>query len=66
MEDKGKIARKLIELRGERPLVKVAEEMGLTAQALCNYEAGYRVPRDEVKVIISEYYGKTVQEIFFD
>ena len=66
MDDKKTIGRRLTELRGDKSLVAAATEMGITAQALCNYEAGYRIPRDEVKVIISNYYGRSVQEIFFD
>ena len=64
--DPDKIRKKLIELRGEKTLATVAKGTGLTVQALCNYEAGIRIPRDEAKVAISNYYGKTVQEIFFD
>ena len=29
------------------------------------YERGERIPRDEVKIQIAKYFGKTVQEVFF-
>ena len=29
------------------------------------YENGERIPRDETKIKIAAYYGKTVEEIFF-
>lgn len=64
--DTNKIKTRLIEARGEKTLATVAKETGLTAQALCNYEAGLRIPRDEVKQILAKYYGTTVQELFYD
>jgi putative transcriptional regulator len=30
------------------------------------YENGQRIPRDEIKMKISQYYGQSVQEIFFE
>jgi len=30
------------------------------------YELGYRVPRDEIKMKLADYYGVTVQSLFFD
>lgn len=64
--DPKRIAERLKALRGTTPITKMAKATGLTKQALCNYESGYRVPRDETKIIIARYYGKSVQEIFFD
>ena len=30
------------------------------------YETGKRIPRDEIKIKLADYYQKTVQQIFFD
>ena len=59
------IAKRLIELRGERTQKEVAESLGISISALSMYETGQRIPRDEVKIKIAEYYKKTVQDIFF-
>lgn len=60
------IAQRLRQLRADKTLETVATGTGLTAQALSNYESAIRIPRDEAKVAIARYYGKTVGEIFFD
>ena len=56
---------KLRELRGEKTQLKVADDLGITKSALAMYERNERVPRDEIKVRIAEYYGVTVQFLFF-
>ena len=61
-----KIAQRLIELRGDIPRKVVAKEVGITKNALCNYENGIRIPKDPIKIKIAEYYGVTVQSIFFE
>ncbi len=60
------IGNRLIQLRGDRTQDEVSKSIGITAQALSNYELGLRLPRDLLKKKIALYYGKTVQEIFFD
>ena len=60
------IGQRLKELRKGESQESVACEIGISKSALSMYERGERMPRDEVKVRISHYYGKTVQEIFFD
>lgn len=64
--DSAKIARRLIDLRGDRSQQAVADDLGITRAAIGMYETGERIPKDEVKAAIAKYYGKTVQEIFFD
>lgn len=56
---------KLKQLRGDKTQFKVAEDLGITKSALAMYERNERVPRDEIKVRIAEYYGVTVQFLFF-
>ena len=57
---------KLRLLRGEKSQAEVARAVGISDSAMSAYENGERVPRDEVKIRLANYYGKTVQEIFFD
>lgn len=59
------VGRRLRELRGDRKQRAVAREMGITPMALSNYERGKMLPRDEKKVVLADYYGKTVEQIFF-
>ena len=52
-------------LRGPKTIEEVSKATGLGRTALSNYEAGFRVPRDEAKLILANYYERTVDEIFF-
>lgn len=61
-----KIGNRLTKLRGEKSQSEVAKAVGISDSALSMYECGERIPRDSVKVKLAEYYGKTVQSIFFD
>lgn len=60
------IGAKLSALRGKRSQAEVAEDLGISVSALSMYECGNRIPRDEIKVRIANYYGKSVSEIFFN
>ena len=60
-----KIGNRLRMLRGVHTLNEVAGALGVTRQAVSHYETGRRTPNDKMKVAIADYYGKTVQEIFF-
>ena len=60
------VGQRLIELRGTKTQEIVSKALGITPQALSNYELGLRIPRDSLKKKIAIYYRKTVQEIFFD
>lgn len=59
------IAKRLSKLRGKRTQKEVADAIGVSVSAVAMYERGDRVPKDEIKIKIAKYYGKTVQEIFF-
>lgn len=59
------IGTRLRKLRGKRTRSEVAQACGITESALANYENGIRIPRDEIKESISDYYGKSVRYIFF-
>lgn len=59
------IADRLVAARGNTPRAVVAAAVGVTVSAISMYENGCRVPRDEVKARLADYYQKTVQELFF-
>lgn len=60
------VAERLIKARGSRRREEVAAAVGVSLSAIAMYENGERVPRDETKVKIADYFGMTVQELFFD
>lgn len=60
------IGERIRKLRGDTSREALAIAIGVTAQAICNYETGARVPSDAIKCKIAEYFGVTVQEIFYD
>ena len=51
----------LRELRGNITQEEMAKRLNITKSSLAMYERNERVPRDEVKVRIANYFGKTVQ-----
>lgn len=60
------IGDRLRALRGVRTRTGTAKEMNISYSALCKYESGIKRPNDSTKVTIANFFGKTVQEIFFD
>lgn len=60
------IGERLQKLRGDKTQEAVAKELGVSPSAVGMYENGERIPRDDVKIRIAAYYGKSVSEIFFD
>ncbi|MCI8958175.1 MAG: helix-turn-helix transcriptional regulator [Lachnospiraceae bacterium] len=58
--------KRLVNLRGRRSQAVVAKSVGIATSTLGMYETEQRVPRDSVKVALANFYGTTVQEIFFD
>lgn len=63
--DAKKIGRKLKELRKEKSQTTVAEALGICQSTYAMYELGERIPSDEKKRKIADYYGVTVQSLFF-
>lgn len=61
-ETTGMILRKL---RGDRTQKEIAAILGITKSSWAMYERDERVPRDEVKIRIANFFGKTVQELFY-
>ena len=59
------IGYRLRSLRGARSQQKVANDLGVSVQAIGMWERAERIPRDETKVRLAEYYGSDVYSIFF-
>lgn len=57
--------KKLIALRGDKTQEEVAADLGISKSALAMYERDERNPRDEVKVLIANYYNETVGALFY-
>lgn len=58
------VGKRLKELRKETPLQEVANAVHITENSLIAYEAGKRIPRDEVKIALADYYGINVATLF--
>lgn len=59
------IGERLTKLRGTRNQAEVAAACGISPSAVAMYERGDRVPRDEIKIKLAQFYGVTVEEIFY-
>lgn len=59
------IAERLKKARGDIPRETVAKAVGVTISAISMYENGQRIPRDEIKVKLADYYQTTVQALFY-
>ena len=44
---------------------EVAKACHITDSAIQMYECGQRVPRDSIKILMADYFGKTGQDLFF-
>ncbi len=53
-------------LRGKKTVSEVAKAVGVTPNAITNWERGTRIPRDELKEKIAKYYGVKPGDIFFE
>lgn len=60
------IAEKHISLRGEISRIEVAEAIGISVSALAMYEQGNRIPGDEIKIKLADFYCVPIQDIFFN
>ena len=63
--DKINIGKKLLYLRGTKSRDDVAKELGISPSTLAMYETGKRIPRDETKVKIANYYDVDIVELFY-
>jgi len=44
----------------------VARKLGIKYSTLCSYEYGIHIPRGRNKAALANYYGVSVEELFFD
>lgn len=59
------IGKRLAKLRRGRKVEKISNDLGISMSALRMYESGHRIPCDENKIRLAEYYKTSVQKIFF-
>lgn len=64
--DKKEIGTRLAALRGDISRENLAKDLGISVSAIQMYETGERVPRDEIKIKIANYFNRSVQSIFFE
>lgn len=60
------IGDKLRDARGSKTQEEVAKAIGISTSALGMYETDQRVPRDEIKIRLADYYDLGLVELFFD
>lgn len=65
--DKKEIGRRLRSKRLEarKDQSDVAKAIGVSPAAIGMYERGERVPREETKIALANYYGVDVQSLFY-
>ena len=56
---------KLRILRGDLDVKSVSSSIGVSESSWKKYEREERIPRDEVKLKIADFFKTSVQEIFF-
>lgn len=64
--NKRKVAATLVNLRNGKSREEIAEAIGIGVSTLQMYENAQRIPRDSIKIKLANFYGVTVQSIFFD
>ena len=50
-------------LIGDIPRKNIADDLDISLSALNMYIRGERIPRDEIKLKMAKYFGKSVEEI---
>lgn len=67
MIDPKEVGKRLYSLRTNQKKTRkeVAETCGISVSALAMYEIGERIPRDEIKIRLANYYKVSIVSIFF-
>lgn len=52
--------------RGDRKRKDVAKALNISVSALTMYESDKRRPRDDLKMAMADYFGKSVSYLFFE
>ena len=60
------IGERLRKLRGTRTLEEVAKALGVTPMAVSMWERGERIPGDDMKMKIADYYKTSILTLFFE
>lgn len=60
-----KIGNELKKLRGNKTQEEIADAIGVSSAAIGMYERGERIPRDEIKVKLANYFNVSIESIFF-
>lgn len=60
-----RVAENLIKARGNRSQADVAMAVGVCQSSIANYEAGIRIPSDEIKIRLAHYFGMSLIDLFF-
>ena len=65
--DGSRIGKKIKEMRTQRGLTaeELAKKLGTSTSAVNMYECGLRIPRDEIKIRIADYFGAPIETIFY-
>ena len=65
--DAVRIGKKIKQLRKQKGLTteELAKEIGTSPSAVCMYENGQRIPRDEIKIRIATFFSSPVEFIFY-
>ena len=66
--DRIEIGKRLLKLRTDKGLLQhqVAESIGVDKSTIGAYERGYRMPRDDVKVQLANFYKVDVSSLFYE
>lgn len=56
---------KMAELRGSRSLRRIAKELEIPYSTYAMIETGHRFPRRDLQQKLANFYGVTVDELFF-
>lgn len=63
--DSKMIGERLRRLRGSKSQKEVADALGVTSMAISLYENGERIPSDNMKIKIANYFNRSVAFIFY-
>lgn len=61
------VAKNLIAAReaAGKTQAEVSEAVGISVSTLSNYEQGTRIPRDEIKIKLAQYFKKSIEDLFY-
>lgn len=66
MFDRKAVGERLKVLRGTKTLKQVAVDLNVSEMAISLWERGERIPNDDMKIKIAQYYNQSVAHIFFN